>query len=205
MFESRTVAVAVAAAVIALVVGFVLGRAVSRVPEAAAPPASPVVERPTAEEARGRAAEAVFKEAQIAGLTLRLGGGLTPFPKDLPVRQQPMAFYQTLRDARTACKIRMNLVGVECSEPPCIGLIRVVEGDVAAKVTGCPEWTAAFPGEPRVASVDVACPGDRVEGVVMVSPPAREAADAENARLQVRRDAVLAGWRCQHAAGDPHP
>ena len=203
MFESRGVALGVVASVFMLVVGYLLGQATAAVP----PPLRGVSadERLTASEAKTRSGEFAFRDAQIAGLTVRLGGGLVPWDGVRVPHERPSQFYADLRDARLACGLSTNVVGVECSEPPCIGLLRQVKGDVAAELAACTSWTDLLP-TPRIYSAKVACPSGREEVIVLVSPAAGdrppETALVDDARLAVRRDALRAGWRCAQAVGD---
>lgn len=203
MFESRGVALGVVASVFMLVVGYLLGQATAAVPPV--PRAVQGDERLTASEAKTRSGEFAFRDAQIAGLTVRLGGGLAPWDSVKARHERPSQFYADLRDARVACGLSANVVGVECSEPPCIGLLRQVRGDVAVELAACTSWTDLLPA-PRIYPAKVACPSGREEVVVLVSPAAGdrtpEAALAEDARLAVRRDALVAGWRCAQSVGD---
>ncbi len=193
----------VVAAVFALVVGYLLGQATASLPPPVVAPAR--ADRMTAEAAEVRSADLAFRDAQIGGLTVRLGGGLAPWKGVLAAHERPSRFYEDLVAARTACPLRANVVGVECSEPPCIALLRQVEGDVAAAIADCPSWAAVLPS-PRVESSKIACPSGREEVVLFVSPAAGErtpeVAAVEDARLALRRAALKDGWRCTQSMMD---
>lgn len=203
MFESRGVALGVVASVFMLVVGYLLGQATAALPPL--PRARDGEERLTASEAQTRSGEFAFRDAQIAGLTVRLGGGLVPWDGVMARHERPSQFYTDLRAARIACGLPVNVVGVECSEPPCIGLLRQVKGDAAAALAACASWTEVLPS-PRIDVAKVACPSGREEVVVLVSPTAGErtpeAALVQDARLTARREALRAGWRCAQSVKD---
>ena len=203
MFESRGVALGVVASVFMLVVGYLLGQATASLPELKGP-----VEddgRLTASEAKARGAEVAFRDAQINGLTARLGGGLAPWDGVKARHERPAEFYADLREARVACSVHANVVGVDCSEPPCIGLLRQVKGDVPAELAACASWTDVLPS-PRIEAASVACPSGRQESVVLVVPAAGprtpEVAATEDARLATRFASIRAGWRCAQTVGD---
>lgn len=204
MFESRGVALGVVASVFTLVVGYLVGQATSVLP----PPLAGVAardERLTASEARSRSGDFAFRDAQITGLTVRLGGGLAPWSGVTSPHERPSQFYADLQDARVACGLRTHVVGVECSEPPCIALLRQVEGDVPAAIAACASWAEVLP-QPRIDVSKVACTSGREEVVLLVSPAAGERAPevaaAEDARLEARRAAIREGWRCTQSVKD---
>lgn len=198
LIESRDIAIASALGVFALLIGFFVGRHTDDAPPEApiAAPAAPVVdERPTASEAKDRADAVAVAEAQLAGLTVRLGPDRVVWGSDVATEQRPPRFYNHLRAMRKGCDLRFNLVGIECAEPPCIGLLRQVDGDLAAAIPSCAEWTSAYPGAPSLDAAPITCPDGSSETVVLVSPPLPPDAERD-ARLIARRAAIRSGWTC---------
>ena len=111
----------------------------------------------------------------------------------------------TLQDAIRACDLPVELLGLECAEPPCIGILRdAPDGQTWQSFGDCAAWSGVYEGNNTVHSETVECADGSVERVLLVQPDwldLRESVGDEEWRRRntARKERVVSSWRC---AGD---
>lgn len=130
--------------------------------------------------------------------------GIPPdWPSDAPPDHHE-AFEANLRAALVDCDVDVELVAVDCAEPPCTAVFRNAEHDFWNKlINTCPGWVDRYGSSAGTASGSVSCGDGRVEGVIRIypggwEPPEPEGAPERNGtlRMQARWDEMEAGWTC---------
>ncbi len=117
-------------------------------------------------------------------------------------------FSAALTAAIEDCKPPVALVGMDCSEPPCIALLRPEAGDWHdALVNGCPGWRDAYGTTVSQSTGKVDCGDGREEQIALLSPydhEHRESLDKEDetnvrARTRHRWEQLRTDWECAPA------
>lgn len=83
-----------------------------------------------------------------------VSGWTVPWPEGFPEALRYPAFSETTRRAIAACQPEgIELVGVDCSGPPCYAVLRArreeggpSDNDLLRALVACPAWTEAFGG-----------------------------------------------------------
>jgi hypothetical protein len=183
-------------------------RAADPPPPAAAPPV------PAADMAAPNvAAENAVLRKLLADQEAELQGTPVPWPSALPEALTPAGFERRVREAVSRCAPAVRVVSVECTEPPCLALLRAPRGQSPYGdgrtwyddlVNDCPAWTDAYTSEVAWASGTVDCADgttDRYDVLgwsTALAPDRFPAAERENRskRFQTRIDEIRRGWTC---------
>jgi hypothetical protein len=207
-------------AAVCLVLGFGLGW-LARAPDkstAARPPAqqgstaarSPpkairtanVAAAPPADLEALRAENALLRKVN-EGLETEVYGVSPAWPPDAP-RSHREDFEPNLRAALADCDVDVDLVAVDCAEPPCTAIFRHAEDEFWNKlINTCPGWVDRYGSSVGSSSGTVECGDGRSESVWRISPGGWEAPEPEGAperntmlRMQARWDEMEADWTC---------
>jgi hypothetical protein len=104
-----------------------------------------------------------------------LYGAPCPWPDDLPAAVTPDGFRAQVRAAVDACGGEVDLVGFDCSEPPCLALLRPQEATWRdTLIHDCPQWHETYGKTTSGASFTVECEDGSEERVEMVGVPASD-------------------------------
>lgn len=172
-------------------------------------PRSPQPSSPEEELERLRA-KVALQEYLLEGFEGEVYGELVAWPAATDENESfmPDSFQRNVNAAIEACSPPAELVGVDCSEPPCMALLRTA-GDrwYEALVNSCAAWSDRYGSAVTLATVEVTCGDGRTESVAMlspyweaiVSPSDPTARENMRKRLRVRRAQVRAEWVCAAA------
>ena len=103
------------------------------------------------------------------------------------------------------CDPDVDLVGFDCSEPPCLALLRIRSEDWRGKlITDCAPWSESFGTQTSGVSFPVTCTNGSVERAEMIGAPLHKVlgestqpqAEAMSRRLQARRLKQQMHWVC---------
>jgi hypothetical protein len=149
-------------------------------------------------------------EAQDA----ELRGTPVPWPDDLPEALTPAGFEQRIRDAVAECAPEIEVLGVECSEPPCLALLDT-DGDSlfsegpnwwSRLVNNCPAWVDDYGSTVASASDSVTCPDGTEVPMQLLGwsrhliddshPQTPEEKENSGRRFQTRIAEIKAAWPC---------
>jgi hypothetical protein len=142
----------------------------------------------------------------LEGVELELRGAPVPWSDELPDVLRPAAFERTVRDAVASCAPAAAIVGFECSEPPCLALLRGVAGPIQALVADCPAWRDRY-GSGAVAAAgraDCLDGGEERYQVLgwsdrLIEPTEgypREKRENLDKRMAARLEEIERSWRC---------
>lgn len=206
VFEGRAVVFAGDAPPITVPAGSrtTVGRAAKPAPSAPAPTG------PTGDLAADNARltqENALLQTMLSDLELEYRGTPVAWTDDIPAVYRQPAFERTVRDAVAACAPDLDVVGFECSEPPCFALLRPSRDDWWDRlVNNCPAWRDAYTNSVSSASGTATCPDGTTEryqvlgwSYGLVAPPGGfTAEDEENRgkRFTARIDEIERNWAC---------
>jgi hypothetical protein len=160
---------------------------------------------------------------QVAGELERAPGQPIPWSDDIPAQYRPEAFEKLTREAIAQLGLKVDVLGFECSEMPCIVMLRP-HPDNQDHLTSSKAWQESF-GGPSASNFEGpvgvgACPAERAQlvsahwdfagdpkGHPAMAPAERRkllesnpalAAKAKNLskRLQERWQAIREKWTC---------
>lgn len=178
------------------------------------PPHAPLVEQGTdpTSELRARNQELELQnqllQRMLEDLEIEHRGTPIPWSDDLPEPLRPEAFERNVREALEDCAPDMELVGFECSEPPCFALLRPPErsdwwNDL---VNECPAWRDNYTSSVSSASGQASCPDGSTERYQVLGwsshliepeeglPP--EIGDNRLKRWRFRVEQIRSDWPC---------
>ena len=102
-------------------------------------------------------------------LELEAYGVAPAWPDDVPDVLGPAGFGDQVRKAVDECQPGVDLIGVDCSEPPCLAVLREVgDGWWNQLVNTCPSWTEPYGSGTTMQSGKVDCGDGTTEGYVML-------------------------------------
>lgn len=213
--------VAAAAGVVGISIGFWFGQRSTSPPDPTSPP---ILSAPVAvgrsdtkascddvEAERSRLAaelqRALAKIRLLEALNDDLGEALDGEPVEWP-DQPPELFRRerveaTLEEAIRSCQLPVDLLGLECAEPPCIGVMRdAPDGQTWQSFGECSAWSSVYLGNNTVHSEKVVCADGSEERVLLVQPDwldLRESVGDEEwkRRNNARRERIVSSWRCE--------
>lgn len=123
------------------------------------------------------------------------------WPASTPKRYTPEGFEQLLREAVETCEAPVEILAIDCSEPPCMATLRPLDGgwhDLL--INKCPAWRGPYGNSVTSSQRSVECGEGRSERGVILAPywDAPREADPENwsRRLDLRWGALWKGWSC---------
>ncbi len=183
------------------------------------PPAAPPISLPDDEVSSLRAhvarleEEMLRRDEALAGLEAKLDGSPLAWPDPIPEAYQAKVFVERTERAIEACMLELELLRVECDEPPCAAILRrprAVHSEGARwlnVLTGaCPTWNDSYGTEISLVTDSVPCDGTRREGFTFLAPTWPDLTDGSEAALEnqgrrFRRRAERAkeAWTCRTA------
>lgn len=143
-------------------------------------------------------------EQGAASLYEEVYGKPRKWDADVPDEFRPEAFEKRVRDAVARCTPSFDLEDIDCSEPPCLAVLRENEGgNWNDFVNECVEWYEAYGNSVTVFAADAQCGDGTTEHVVLLGPAGGEPStnDRDNGlkRLNYRRSMAVANWQCEAA------
>ncbi|MFZ5479352.1 MAG: hypothetical protein ACOZNI_21490 [Myxococcota bacterium] len=149
-----------------------------------------------------RAENALLRKVN-EGLEIEVYGLAPAWPTDTP-KSHREEFEGNLRKALADCEVDVDLVGVDCSEPPCMAIFRNAGDDFWNDlINTCPGWVDRYGSSVSTNSGTVDCGDGRTEAVWRIGPGGWRAPEPEGApdrnvmlRMQARWDDMEAGWTC---------
>ena len=135
----------------------------------------------------------------------QLYGAPLAWPKQVPYALSWPGFRDQVDRALGECDPDVDLVGFDCSEPPCLALLRIRSEDWRGKlITECAPWSQAFGTLTSGVSFSVTCTHGSEERAEMIGAPlhkvlgesAEPQAEAMSRRLQARRLKQQIRWVC---------
>jgi len=135
----------------------------------------------------------------------QLFGPPLAWPKRVPHELSSLGFRDQVEIALGECDPDVDLLGIDCSEPPCLALLRIRSEDWRAKlVTECAPWSKPFGTQTSGISFSVTCADGSAERAEMIGAPlqkilgetADEHAEAMSRRLQARKLEPQLHWIC---------
>jgi len=117
--------------------------------------------------------------------------------KDADPVQFPKAFDAALRTAVKRCHVPVEIVLIDCSDSPCVAVLRVLEEDWEYSLRfRCKGWQSGFGGATRQLSFDAECDDGTSEQVAIISPYGLSSGDEEERRMTDRQASIKGKWRC---------
>ncbi len=135
----------------------------------------------------------------------QLFGPALAWPERVPHALSPSGFRDQVEVALGECDPDVDLIGIDCSEPPCLALLRIRSEDWRAQlVTECARWSEPFGTQTSGISFSVTCADGSGERAEMIGAPlpkvlgetADEQAEAMSRRLEARMLAPQLHWVC---------
>ena len=168
------------------------------------------------------AAENAILRKRLADREAELRGTPIPWPTDLPEALTPAGFEARVREAVATCAPEVEVLGVECSEPPCLALLRAPRGRSPYGegrtwyddlVNDCPAWTEAYTSSVGWASGPVECDDGTTDRYNVLGwssalapdlfPP--EAQENLGKRFSSRVDEIRRAWFCGNGSDERRP
>lgn len=177
----------------------------------AAPPSAPAASAPASERrVRELEEENARLRGQIADMEAEWRGTPLPWPEGLPEPLTPSGFERTVRRAVAECAPELEIVRFECSEPPCLTVLRVDDAPPNwwnELVNQCPTWVDAYTSGVASGSGSAVCEDGREEHYQLLGwslsladgqdPVPREVTENRSKRFMTRVKAVEESWRCR--------
>lgn len=135
----------------------------------------------------------------------QLFGPPLAWPKQVPHALSSSGFRDQVEIALGECDPDVDLIGIDCNEPPCLAVLRIRSEDWRAKlVTECAPWSGSFGTQTSGISFSVTCADGSEERAEMVGAPlhkvlgetADEQAEGVSRRLRARMLAPQLHWVC---------
>ncbi len=136
-----------------------------------------------------------------------LYGEPIPWPDDVPPEHEPGWFRENFRQAVEQCAPDVEIVGFDCSEPPCLVHLRGGEdGWWNRLINECPGWVDHYGSTVSAASGSVDCSGGAEERYQIVGPHSekpwgdgRDAEENQGKRWDQRVERARFDWECAGA------
>lgn len=168
---------------------------------------APGVQVPAAQErVRELEAEVEVLRAQLESAGERPPAAPVEWPEGRPEKFTEPGFRALIEQSLAECDVPVELQRLECSEPPCVAVMRTTGEDWhEALVNNCPIWNQAYGTTVSMDDGKVDCVGAEQEGYALLSPfdhEWREELDKDESgnvgeRLQERWDSIKADWDCR--------
>jgi hypothetical protein len=152
---------------------------------------------------------------RIAELELELYGTPTVWPDDTPYLADPDNYAREFARAVDECDVPVDVVGYDCSEPPCYAILRRDESDFSGSaawwntMNECPYWQQRYARGVGMSTDSIDCEDGHLEEFTMlaVAPvddpdwlisAASDRSELENfsKRIEVRRRSARDAWHC---------
>jgi hypothetical protein len=155
-----------------------------------------------------------FLEGELALQRLRkqtledeLYGEPIQWPEDVPRQYDPGRFRDNVRQAVEDCAPDVEVVGFDCSEPPCLVHLRGGgDGWGDRLINGCPAWVDPYGSGASTASGTVDCGGGTEERYQIVGPHREQpwgdgpdAGENQRKRWEQRVEQARFDWECAGA------
>jgi hypothetical protein len=153
---------------------------------------------------------------RIAALEHELYGEPMAWPDDTPYLADPKNYAREFARALDACQVPVDVVGYDCTEPPCYAVLRRDElafsssDELWSTISDCEYWQDRYYPGVGMATDSVDCGDGREEGILLLSVQPREDPnwltdpDADRAvlansakRFDLRKKAAEEAWRCE--------
>ncbi len=151
-------------------------------------------------------------EGEIGGIEVlvrtyeeQLFGQPLAWPGQVRHELSSSGFRDQVERALGECDPDVDLIDIDCSEPPCLALLRIRSEDWRTQlVTQCAPWSDPFGTETSGISFSVTCTDGSTEQAEMIGAPlqkvfggtAEEHAEAMATRLQARKLRPQLDWVC---------
>ncbi len=177
-------------------------------PVVAAPPTPPPTDaRTVADAVRIAELEAEVRrlEDRLAAQADEAASDVLAWPEGRPPEFTPDGFPDRFEGVLAACRPAVELVGIDCTEPPCIAKLRVANGWHDQLIGRCAPWQDTYGATASLATFGVDCEAREPERIALLSPIDRTwvdafdeaAAQTYDLRLDKRWEAIRAGWICR--------
>ncbi|MBA2322324.1 MAG: hypothetical protein H0V89_14360 [Deltaproteobacteria bacterium] len=143
-------------------------------------------------------------------LEIELKGTPVAWPPGLPDALLPPSFEENIRAAVARCAPEVQIVAIDCSEPPCLAGLRVPAGPQdrnwhQALVNECPLWTEPYTNAVATASGEAECADGTTQRYTVLgwsthlAPDAFPKSEQENRskRFHARLEEIRLGWPCE--------
>ena len=145
-------------------------------------------------------------ENQLQAISREYLGDPVQWPDEVAPLTAPDEFQDQLAKAIEACDVNVDVVGMDCNEPPCLAMLRGGEdGWYGDLVNDCPEWFEPFGTSVTSANGLVECPDGSTQSYKLLGVPSSvvlgeptDNTDKENRtkRFHARIDEAKRAWRC---------
>lgn len=147
-------------------------------------------------------------EEMLQAQVVEYEGSAIPWPDDLPEDFEPDGFRRNLRLAVEECAPDVELVGFDCSEPPCLAQLRASDSDWWDRlVNRCPHFTDHYGNAVASASGRAVCADGSTESMQLLGwswsaveethPLDDEARINFGKRFQARIEENQRAWPCK--------
>jgi hypothetical protein len=149
--------------------------------------------------------EVATVESLVRTYEEQLFGPPLAWPTQVPHALSATGFRDQVEIALGECDPDVDLIDIDCSEPPCLALLRIrSERWRDQLVTECSRWSEPFGAQTSGSSFSVTCADGSEEQAEMLGAPLRkilgetadEQAEAMSTRLQARMLAAKLHWAC---------
>ncbi len=150
--------------------------------------------------------ELAAQRRYVENLEIEAYGIAPTWAEGVPPELSEEAFGEQVAKAIEACDPGVELVGVDCEEPPCLAVLRPLEeGWWDRLVNTCPEWTEAYGSNTSMQSGKVDCGETMEEYYLLGSYRSKEwtiepdTEDTWNAvkRMNARAQTWVGSWDCE--------
>jgi len=125
---------------------------------------------PLEEEISTLKREQTFQKMAYKSLEIQAFGEAPGWPEEPLPGHAPEAFERVLQDAIESCEMDIDVVGMECDEPPCLAVVRDGVGSWYSDLTNCPAWADVYGASGTSSTSTVTCPDGREVAFAMVGP-----------------------------------
>jgi len=154
--------------------------------------------------------ELALQKLRKETLEYELYGEPIPWPEETPEKYEPKWFEDNLRRAVEECAPDVEIVGIECSEPPCLVLLR--EGERGWRdrlINECPGWVDHYGSSVSSSMGSLECAGGGEERYNIIGPSTVGWLDQDPETKQNRKkrwtqrvEEARFNWECA-GAGSP--
>ncbi len=148
--------------------------------------------------------EVELLRGMLRGQELAATGEAIPWPEDRPERFRQAGYRAALEEAIDSCAPPVELVGLDCDEPPCVALLRTGQDWHDALVNRCPTWRDRYGTTVSQSVGEIDCEDGSTEQIAMLSPYDEEWEDGlgkeelgeVRQRLRHRWEQLRGDWTC---------
>jgi len=155
-------------------------------------------------------AKSKFLEVMIEGYREEIFGTIEPWPErtEKNEKYQPESFHSRMTDIIEKCDPTMEILKINCDEPPCLAVFRPASpGWHARLINNCPQWLQPFGKSINSSSFEIDCEDGHQERGLILSPSWQEFSNPKDKnkrenrrkRLKIRRKQFKSEWQCSSA------